>query len=64
MKHLKDHGREVVAVYEDPQAAKPSYMMWLEWRDGQIGFIRDLERTIIEALGAQRAVLLAIALAR
>ena len=34
-------GREVIAVYEDPQAAKPSYMMWLEWRDGQIGFIRD-----------------------
>ena len=33
--------REVIAVYEDPQAAKPSYMMWLEWRDGQIGFIRD-----------------------
>ena len=33
-------GREVIAVYED-QAVKPSYMMWLEWRDGQIGFIRD-----------------------
>src|SRR5215472_17604447 len=24
-------GREVIAVYEDPQAVKPSYMMWLEW---------------------------------
>jgi RNA polymerase sigma factor (sigma-70 family) len=34
-------GREVIAVYEDPQAAKPSYLMWLEWRDGRIGFIRD-----------------------
>ena len=34
-------GREVIAVYEDPQAAKPSYMMWLEWRDGRISFIRD-----------------------
>ncbi len=20
---------------------KPSYMMWLEWRDGRISFIRD-----------------------
>jgi RNA polymerase sigma factor (sigma-70 family) len=34
-------GREVIAVYEDPQAVKPSYLMWLEWRDGRITFIRD-----------------------
>ena len=34
-------GREVIAVYEDPQAAKPSYLMWLEWQDGRISFIRD-----------------------
>jgi len=34
-------GREVIAVYEDPQAVEPSYLMWLEWRDGQISFIRD-----------------------
>jgi hypothetical protein len=34
-------GREVIAVYEDPQAVQPSYMMWLEWRDGRISFIRD-----------------------
>jgi RNA polymerase sigma factor (sigma-70 family) len=34
-------GREVIAVYEDPQVAKPSYLMWLEWRDGRISFIRD-----------------------
>ena len=34
-------GREVIAVYEDPQAVKPSYLMWLEWRDGRISFIRD-----------------------
>ena len=33
-------GREVIAVYEDA-AAKPSYMMWLEWTDGRISFIRD-----------------------
>jgi RNA polymerase sigma factor (sigma-70 family) len=34
-------GREVIAVYEDPAAAKPSYLMWLEWTDGRISFIRD-----------------------
>ena len=34
-------GREVIAVYEDPEAVKPSYLMWLEWRDGRISFIRD-----------------------
>jgi RNA polymerase sigma factor (sigma-70 family) len=34
-------GREVIAVYEDSQAAKPSYLMWLEWRHGRISFIRD-----------------------
>ena len=34
-------GREVIAVWEDPQAAKPSYFMWLEWTDGRISFIRD-----------------------
>jgi RNA polymerase sigma-70 factor (ECF subfamily) len=34
-------GREVIAVYEDPQVVKPSYLMWLEWRDGRISFIRD-----------------------
>jgi RNA polymerase sigma factor (sigma-70 family) len=33
-------GREVIAVYED-QAVKPSYLMWLEWTDGRISFIRD-----------------------
>jgi RNA polymerase sigma-70 factor (ECF subfamily) len=33
-------GREVIAVYEDA-ATQPSYMMWLEWTDGRISFIRD-----------------------
>jgi RNA polymerase sigma-70 factor (ECF subfamily) len=32
-------GREVIAVYEE--TAKPSYLMWLEWKDGRITFIRD-----------------------
>jgi RNA polymerase sigma factor (sigma-70 family) len=33
-------GREVIAVFEGG-TAKPSYFMWLEWRGGRIGFIRD-----------------------
>jgi RNA polymerase sigma factor (sigma-70 family) len=34
-------GREVIAVWEDPQAVKPSHLMWLEWTDDRISFIRD-----------------------
>jgi len=34
-------GREVIAVFEDRADPKPSYMMWLEWQDGRISFIRD-----------------------
>jgi RNA polymerase sigma-70 factor (ECF subfamily) len=34
-------GREVVAVFDNPADPKPGYMMWLEWRDGRISFIRD-----------------------
>jgi RNA polymerase sigma factor (sigma-70 family) len=34
-------GREVIAVFENGPAAKPSHFMWLEWRDGCITFIRD-----------------------
>jgi RNA polymerase sigma factor (sigma-70 family) len=33
--------REVIAVFEGRTATKPSYFMWLEWRDGRIIFIRD-----------------------
>lgn len=33
-------GREVIAVYDTP-TAEPSHFMWLEWRDGQITYIRD-----------------------
>jgi RNA polymerase sigma factor (sigma-70 family) len=33
--------REVIAVFEDHADPKPSYIMWLEWRDGRISFIRD-----------------------
>jgi len=34
-------GREAIAVYENPQAAKPSYLIWLEWQNDRISFIRD-----------------------
>jgi RNA polymerase sigma-70 factor (ECF subfamily) len=34
-------GHEVIAVFESSAAARPSYMMWLEWVDGRIWFIRD-----------------------
>jgi RNA polymerase sigma factor (sigma-70 family) len=34
-------GREVIAVFENHADPKPSYVMWLEWRDDRISFIRD-----------------------
>jgi RNA polymerase sigma factor (sigma-70 family) len=34
-------GREVIAVFENRTDSKPDYVMWLEWRDGRISFIRD-----------------------
>lgn len=34
-------GREVIAVYEHRSDPRPSYFMWLEWRDDKITFIRD-----------------------
>jgi hypothetical protein len=34
-------GREVIAVFQNRADPKPSYVMWLEWRDGLISFIRD-----------------------
>jgi RNA polymerase sigma-70 factor (ECF subfamily) len=34
-------GREVIAVFEHRADPKPSYIMWLEWRDGQITYIHD-----------------------
>jgi RNA polymerase sigma factor (sigma-70 family) len=33
--------REVIAVFESRGDPEPSYMMSLEWREGQISFIRD-----------------------
>lgn len=33
--------REVIAVFESREDPGPSYLMWLEWREGKIGLIRD-----------------------
>jgi RNA polymerase sigma-70 factor (ECF subfamily) len=33
--------REVIAVFENRIDLKPSYIMWLEWQEGKISFIRD-----------------------
>jgi RNA polymerase sigma factor (sigma-70 family) len=46
-------GREVVAVWEDPQAVKPSSLMWLEWTDGRISFIRDYRHVPYVVDGAE-----------
>jgi RNA polymerase sigma factor (sigma-70 family) len=34
-------GREVIAVWENARAAKPDYLMWLDWTGDRISFIRD-----------------------
>jgi RNA polymerase sigma factor (sigma-70 family) len=46
-------GREVIAVFESVSAPKPSYFMWLEWRDGRISFIRDYRYVRYVAEGAE-----------
>jgi RNA polymerase sigma factor (sigma-70 family) len=49
-------GREVIAVFEDRADPKPSYMMWLEWRDGRISFIRDYRYVRYVAVDAELAL--------
>ncbi len=46
-------GREVIAVFEDRADPKPSYMMWLEWRDGHISFIHDYRHVPYVAADAE-----------
>jgi RNA polymerase sigma factor (sigma-70 family) len=43
-------GREVIAVFADRAEPQPSYVMWLEWRDGRISSICDTRyaRYIVE----------------
>ena len=49
-------GREVIAVFENRADPKPSYMMWLEWRDGRISFIRDYRHVRYVAADAELAL--------
>lgn len=46
-------GREVIAVFENRADPKPSYMMWLEWQDGRISFIRDYRHVTYVAADAE-----------
>jgi RNA polymerase sigma factor (sigma-70 family) len=52
-------GREVIAVFENRADPKPSYMMWLEWRDGRISFIHDYRHVRYVAADAELALALA-----
>jgi RNA polymerase sigma factor (sigma-70 family) len=45
--------REVIAVYDDGASDKPSYLMWLEWVDGRIHFIRDYRHVRYVVDGAE-----------
>jgi RNA polymerase sigma-70 factor (ECF subfamily) len=46
----------VIAVFEDRADPKPRYMMWLEWRDGRISFIRDYRYVRYVAVDAELAL--------
>jgi RNA polymerase sigma-70 factor (ECF subfamily) len=46
-------GREVIAVFDDRADPKPSYIMWLEWRDGLISFIHDYRHVPYVAADAE-----------
>jgi RNA polymerase sigma factor (sigma-70 family) len=46
-------GREVIAVFDNRDDPKPGYMMWLEWRDGRISFIRDYRHVRYVAADAE-----------
>ena len=49
-------GREVIAVFENSADPKPSYFMWVEWRDGRISFIRDYRYARYIVNGAELAL--------
>jgi RNA polymerase sigma-70 factor (ECF subfamily) len=46
----------VIAVFENRADPKPSYIMWLEWRDGRITFIRDYRYVRYVAAEAELAL--------
>jgi hypothetical protein len=49
-------GREVIAVFEERSGQKPSYLMWLEWRDGLIKSIHDYRHVRYVAADAELAL--------
>jgi len=49
-------GREVIAVFQDRADPKPSYFMWLEWRDDRISFIHDYRYVRYIAADAELAL--------
>ena len=49
-------GREVIAVFEHRADPKPAYLMWLEWHDGRISFIRDYKYVRYVAEDAELAL--------
>lgn len=51
-------GREVIAVFENRGNSKPSYFMWLEWRDDRISFIHDYRYVRYVATDAEFALAL------
>ena len=46
----------MIAVFEDRADPKPSYRMWLEWRDGRISFIRDYRYVRYVTADAERTL--------
>jgi RNA polymerase sigma factor (sigma-70 family) len=50
-------GKEVIAVFDGPADAKPGYLMWLEWRGGQISFIHDYRHVRYVASDAELVLL-------
>jgi RNA polymerase sigma-70 factor (ECF subfamily) len=49
-------GREVIAVFEPPDAPAPRYFMWLDWQGNRIAFIRDYRHVPYVAEGAGLAL--------
>jgi RNA polymerase sigma-70 factor (ECF subfamily) len=46
-------GREVLAVFTDPEGTRPDYFMWIEWEAGKIAFIHDYRYVRYVLDGAQ-----------
>jgi RNA polymerase sigma-70 factor (ECF subfamily) len=49
-------GREVIAVFDDRADTKPSYVMWLEWRDDRVSYIHDYRHVRYVAADAELTI--------